>query len=938
MGCFVSKWSSARFAAVVVGLVAPAIVASSYMSPAAWAEEEIADVRLEQHVRPLLTRLCQRCHGPTLHKAELDLSSVSGLLKGSESGPVVVPGKPDESELYKLVASGEMPPEPDKRLSRDEVALVRRWIEAGAVLNAPQSAARTLHQHDILPILMLRCATCHGRQKQEGGLDVRSRAALLKGGKSGPALVLAKPDQSLLVQRIHAGEMPPKKQLAAASVKPVESGELEKLRRWIADGAPELEVRPDAPNGEPDSLVSEADRRFWSFQPPRHVDVPLAAPSPLTESRGAHAIDAFVAQRLHEHQLTLAPAADRSTLARRLSFDLLGLPPSPDRVARFSADDSPEAYERLVDELLASPRYGERWAQYWLDLAGYSDSEGVQDSDLLRPASYRYRDYVLRAFNSDKSYERFLWEQLAGDELADYERAPTITPELYDNLVATGFLGMTADGTFSGITGFVPDRLDVIDDQLKIVGGGLLGLTIGCARCHSHKFDPIPQRDYYRLAAIFKGALDEHDWLKPTRQGGPPGTSDRLLPYVTTEERKAWEDQERGLQARIDELKARLPALASDAETKKATEEQIKALEAQRRSEPLVRAVWDRGEPSPTYVLLRGNYLTPGRLVGPGFPSALTDGQTPLDATPPWPAARKTGLRLALARWMTRPEHPLTARVFVNRVWKHHFGDGLVRTLDNFGRAGDPPSHPELLDWLARRFVSDGWSVKSLHRLIVTSATYRQSSSVSAKQLELDPENRLLSRFPLRRLDAEALYDSLLALADQLDARQFGPPDGITARPDGLVTSASASGARRRSIYVLQRRTQPLTLLADFDRPSMSPNCVARAESTVAPQALHLLNNALVHELSVAFAERVIREVGDDVSPQVDRVHAWACGVPLSGETREFAVTQVNELRERWRRQLQPTAGANVEREAARRALGNYAHAVMNSAGFVFVD
>ena len=237
-----------------------------------------------------------------------------------------------------------------------------------------------------------------------------------------------------------------------------------------------------------------------------------------------------------------------------------------------------------------------------------------------------------------------------------------------------------------------------------------------------------------------------------------------------------------------------MPNIASDAEAKKATEEQIKALEAQRRPEPLVRAVWDRGEPSPTYVLQRGNYLTPGRLVGPGFPSALTDGRTPLDATPPWPAARKTGLRLALAKWMTRPDHPLTARVFVNRVWKHHFGDGLVRTLDNFGRAGDPPSHPELLDWLARRFVSDGWSVKSLHRLIVTSATYRQSSAVSARQLELDPENRLLSRFPLRRLDAEALYDSLLALAGQLDARQFGPPDGITARPDGLVTSASVSG------------------------------------------------------------------------------------------------------------------------------------------------
>jgi hypothetical protein len=511
---------------------------------------------------------------------------------------------------------------------------------------------------------------------------------------------------------------------------------------------------------------------------------------------------------------------------------------------------------------------------------------------------------------------------------------------LYDNLVATWFLRMSADGTFSGITGFVPDRLDVIDDALRILSSSVMGLTIGCARCHSHKFDPIPQHDYYRLAAVFKGALDEHDWLKPTRQPGPPGAHDRYLPYVTSAERAVWEAHEQEIQTQVDALNKQLEGAASDPSRKAALEQQLKSLEAQRRPEPLIRALWDRGEPSPAYVLRRGNYLWPARRVQPGVLSVLSDdGPAALAAEPPWPGARKTGLRLAFARWLTRPDHPLTARVLVNRVWRHHFGEGLVRTLDDFGHAGERPSHPELLDWLAVEFVRRGWSIKSLHRLMLTSATYQQASRITAQRLELDPDNRALSRAPVRRLDAEALRDTLLALAGRLDPRPYGPPDAVTARADGLVTAESTHGLSRRSIYLLHRRSQPLTILADFDRPAMSPNCTRRTEATVAPQALHLLNSALLHDLSLAMAERVIGEGDDDPRRQIERVYWLAYSRPPTPAELDAALASLQELNALWRRRLPALPNqAAAEREASRKSLGNLCHAVMNSAELLYVD
>jgi mono/diheme cytochrome c family protein len=845
-------------------------------------------------LQTLLQARCVRCHGEKARKGGLDLRTADGIFKGGESGPVVVPGKPDESLLYDKVHEGLMPPGKKDRLGAADVVLVRRWI---AGLGPTVSTALT--QHDVLPILLRRCTACHGARRKEAGLDLRTRAAMLRGGKSGPAVVPGKPEKSLILKKIHEGKMPPRDRLVEASVKPVEPAEAEALSRWIAAGAPEVAVTPDVATTSPDHLVTDKDRDFWAFRPPRAVAIP-AVRHPEAVRNG---VDAFILQKLEQKGLSLVPQADRATLLRRACFDLTGLPPSPDEVQAFLADRAPDAYERMIDRLLASPHYGERWGRYWLDLAGYADSEGKREQDLPRPYAWRYRDYVIRSFNADKPYDRFLLEQIAGDELADYENAKEITPEMYDNLVATGFLRMAPDATWANITGYVPDRIDVIADEIDVLGSAVLGLTLKCARCHSHKFDPIPQRDYYRLVDVFKGAYDENDWLKPdVRPGLGPVSQDvlggRHLPYVTTAERKAWEAQN-----------AKMPA-------------------ARRLPEPRIQALWDRGEPSPTYVYSRGDPLRPTTLVGPGVPSVLTDGKTPFEVRPPWPGAKKTGRRLAFARWLTRPDHPLTARVAVNRLWKHHFGTGLVRTLGNFGKAGTPPSHPELLDWLAVEFARQGGSFKAMHRLLMTSATYRQSSAVTAEQVKADPDNHLYSRMSLVRLDAEALYDALLTVAGKLDETPFGPADHVQMRPDGLVTPAGTARGWRRAVYVQQTRKQLPTHLENFDYPAMNPNCLERRESTVAPQALHLMNNGMVHRLAEHFADRVRREAGPDLSMQIEKIYWIALSRPPNDEEKAVSHDALHKLTQTWARHRPP----------GDKPLVTFCHAVLNSAAFLYVD
>jgi mono/diheme cytochrome c family protein len=858
--------------------------------------------RFETDVRPLFEAKCLRCHGDKVRKADLDLRTLPTILKGGESGPALVPGKPDTSLLFEKVHEGTMPPGKKDRLGEPEVALLRRWIEAGAPGGATVDTQPALTQHDVIPILLRRCTVCHGPRQQEGGLDLRTRASMLRGGKSGPAIVPGKPGASLLIKKVRNNQMPPLRRIVEVSIKPIEPAETDVLSRWIALGAPEVAVEPDVATTAPDPLVSDKDRAFWAFRAPQPAKVPTVRHAQNVRNP----IDAFLLERLEARGLDPAPEADRATLLRRVYLDLVGLPPEPAEVRAFLADKDPRAYEKVVDRLLASPRHGERWARHWLDVAGYADSEGKREQDQPRQFAWRYRDYVIRACNADKPYDRFLVEQLAGDELADAENARAVTPEMADNLVATGFLRMAPDPTWYNLTNYLPDRLDVIADEMDVLGSAVLGLTLKCARCHTHKFDPIPHRDYYRLVAVFKGALDEYDWLKPDiRPGLGPMSVDilpgRLLPFVTTAERKAWEA-----------AKTKSP-------------------------EPKIQALWDRGEPSPTYIYRRGDPNTPGALVGPGVPSVLTDGKTPLDVKPPWPGSTKTGRRLAFARWLTQPDNPLTARVLVNRIWRDHFGTGIVASLGNFGKTGTPPTHPELLDWLAREFVHRGWSIKAIQKLMMMSETYRQSSAVTPELAKLDPANALLSRMPLTRLDAESLYDSLLLVAGRLDETRGGPADAVQVRRDGLVTPTDTAAGWRRLVYVQQTRKQLPTHLETFDFPQMNPNCLERRNSTVAPQALHLLNNGMVEQLATDFAKRIRREAGGNFTRQVEAVYLTALSRLPTAAEKKLGCEMLEKLADEWEKQ-QPV-GAKPDRDAAeQKALATYCHAIVNSAAFLYVD
>ncbi|QDU10695.1 PSD1 and planctomycete cytochrome C domain-containing protein [Gimesia aquarii] len=937
----------------------------------------------ESAVKSIITEKCLRCHNSKTKKAGLDLSSAQGIQNGSESGRIVQAGDPDESLLIEMINAGEMPPDGKDHLSKKELNEIRNWISAGAKFRETVQTKPSVTQHDIIPLLHLRCVACHGGRRKEAGLDLRTKESILKGGKSGPAVVPGEPEKSLLIQRIASGEMPPRRKLVSVSVKPMEVNELKRLSKWIALKLPEVKHPSVDDKNQSDALVTEKDREFWSFQPPSKVKPPQVKHS----NQVRNPIDAFILRKLEQRGLTLSPAASKRTMIRRLFFNLTGLPPTPNEVEHFINDTDPLAYEKLVDRLLASPRYGERWARHWLDVAGYADSEGAQNEDRLRPHIYRYRDYVIRAFNNDKPYSRFLMEQIAGDELVDYQ-SKEVTQEVYDCLVATGFLRTAPDRTFANITNFVPDRLEVISDEMEILGSAVMGLTIKCARCHSHKFDPIAQRDYYRLTAIFKEAYDEHDWLKSQ---GP-----RTLPHVTSEERRHYEKHNQLITADIERLKQKLKERTAralktqrekgiqslpeseretiliafstkasqqtdeqkillkkhkrlltpspdelkklDQEYKKKSDDlqnQMKVLKSKMKQEPRIRALWSRGSPSPTYILKRGNYLTPGRLVEPGVPEVLIQKANPFSSIIPENNRNSIRRRLAFAKWLTRSDNPLTARVMVNRIWLHHFGRGIVNTPGNFGRAGEKPSHPELLDWLANEFVRQNWSLKSLHRLIVTSNTYRQNSSITKKALQRDPDGSLLSRMPLQRMEAEVLRDTLLYLSGQLDETPFGPADPVEVRSDGLVTSKRTQKGWRRSIYIRQRRTQIPTLLENFDYPQMGPNCISRGKSLVAPQALHLMNDKMVYQLAIDFASQIQSEVGPVPEAQIVQIYRKAFSRNPTAEEKTIADDIMQQMTKTWqdsnyqqKDQIPPT----------QKALINYCHAVFNLAEFQYID
>ncbi|HZL36420.1 MAG TPA: DUF1549 and DUF1553 domain-containing protein [Tepidisphaeraceae bacterium] len=580
---------------------------------------------------------------------------------------------------------------------------------------------------------------------------------------------------------------------------------------------------------------------LWSLQPLTHAPVPAV-------TNGAwirNPIDAFVLGKLQAAGLSPAPPASRAALIRRLYFDLLGIPPSPGQLAAAHSDPAADWYDHLVDQLLSNPHYGERWARHWLDVARYADSDGYEN-DGDRPGAYFYRDFVIRAFNDDLPYNTFLQWQLAGDELKPTDDRARI---------ATGFIAAAAwleTGTKLQ-SELDKNRYDELDDMLTATGQAMLGLTVNCARCHDHKFDPIPTRDYYRMLANFTNVGREN------------------LPVMTQAERDDFEKRSAEFGKKLTDAKA------------VGNKKEIETLEKQRPKPPSALIVSDESaKPVASFLLRRGDPSNKVQEIQPGFLTCLTKGAESRFAI----GDAATSHRAALARWMTDVEHgggTLAARVAVNRIWQHHFGEGIVRTSGDFGMQGDRPSHPELLDYLAAQFIAKGWSIKAIHRLILTSNTYRMGIAFDEAGARIDPENRLLWHRRPMRLEAEALRDSMLVTAGTLNDTMYGPgvkpPAPIAGRDmDNLIPRAKDEGPAvwRRSVYIFTKRSIPIPMLEAFDAPTGSAPCTRRQNTTVPSQALALLNDPFVRLQAGHLARRIAREAGDDSSKRIKRAYILA--------------------------------------------------------------
>ena len=935
-------------------------------------------------VRPILEANCVSCHGGDAPQQGLDLRTARAMLRGGSSGPAVEIGSSAKSALVERIVAGTMPPG-DSSLTESEIAMIRHWIDNGAAREAGELGVELVTDRDVLPIFQARCVVCHGKREQRGGLDLRLRESRLAGGDSGPALVPGNPDESLIIQKVEAGEMPPPDMQYDYAVRNPTDAEVATLRKWVADGAPPAPDEIGSP--EPAPQLAEADGDHWAFLPPERPTVPTLSSQALV----SNPIDAFLLRKLEENGLSYSEEAAPLSLLRRAYLDLTGMLPSPEDVERYMEDGREDRYRLLIERLLKAPEYGERWARHWLDVAGHIDTEGFGEYAPRRQNAWRYRDYVIRAFNRDKPFDEFLTEQIAGDELAPW-KDQEVTPELIERLAATGFLRTAPDPTWEIEFAFLDERMNVIADEVHILGSGLLGLTVGCARCHDHKFDPITHRDYYSMGAILQAAYDPYDWLQPKQRvldmglasekqevdefnaplkskierleksleeeaapykqqllderlaKLPEDVREDLLRLSETAEDERTEVQQylakqfkQTLEISTNELKERFESFKTKAEP---IQKQIKEATDQVKPAPGLHALVDMGgEPSTSYLLLRGDAFTPGQPVEPGVPVFLTPHLDPYEVVAPWPGADSSGRRLALARWLTQPNHPLTARVMVNRMWMRHFGRGIVASPDNFGRTGESPSHPELLDWLATEFVRSGWSMKHMHRLMMTSTAYRQSSRKDGEALAADPDNVLLSRMTMRRMDAEQLYDSILMATSRLDPKRFGPPSDLELSDDGEYRATGTAQGFRRSVYTLQQPRTPISLLEAFDLPQLAPNCIVRNQSNVPTQALHLMNSEWTWELSRYMAGRIIDAAGNDSEKQVREVYLRALSRPPSPSETSESVAALDELRSHWPERLaSDRREAPIEATARWLALANVCHTVLNSAGFAFID
>ena len=701
------------------------------------------------------------------------------------------------------------------------------WALASWSLAQPARAADEagvkFFETKVRPVLAENCYDCHGPESGKGKAKLRvdSLEALRRGGDSGPAIVPGDPNASLLILAVrHDGavEMPPKTKLAQP--------EIDDLAAWVKMGAP----WPDAAGAPPPTPAEiagppggwdKAAREFWAFRPRKDVSPPEVEDAGWARSP----IDRFILARLEQAGLRPAPPAERRVLLRRATLDLTGIPPTSDEVEAFARDEAPDAFERVVDRLLASPQYGERWGRHWLDVARYADSNGMDDN-LAYPDAWRYRDYVIAAFNADKPFDRFLEEQLAGDILAEDD--PGHRDEL---IVATGFLALGPKMLAEDDP--VKQQMDIVDEQLDTTTRVFLGLTVGCARCHDHKFDPLKIDDYYAMAGIFKSTRTmlthrvDSKW-NATGLGGAQAAL-RL------------EDLEQVID-RHDNALVNGNTNRMSADEKAARTKLLEDAKAEYAGIPKAMAVAE-GTPGDLQVFLRGNHLTRGSLAPRRFPTVLAGTEQP-------PMPQGGSGRLELARWLGNPENPLTARVMVNRVWRWHFGQGLVRSVDNFGKLGQPPSHPELLDWLANRFVGDGWSVKALHKRIMMSRSYQMSTAWDEAAAQVDPEGRLLWRMPRRRMDAETLRDAILAVCGLLDLEKGGtmiastPFQNLTAT--GVASRPDLYQSTRRSVYLPVLRSAVYDQFQAFDFPDPAVANGDRMLTTVASQALFLMNSPIM--------------------------------------------------------------------------------------------
>ena len=795
-----------------------------------------------------------------------------------------------------------------------------------AVEQDPEAATRNEQRfrERIWPVLEAKCLSCHGEAKISG-FDLRTRNDLMKGGSRGPAVVPGNAEKSLLYDAIlQRGQlsMPPSDKLAPE--------EIAAIKDWINEGA----------HWPKDLMTDRAPRSdWWSFKPIVQRPVPESASewtADATSPRNTHIlansanpIDAFVLQKLKANGMKPAPPADRRTLLRRVYFDLTGLPPAPEEVKAFLDDDAPNAYEKVVDRLLGSQRYGEKWGSYWLDVVRYADTGGFE-TDMVYINAWRYRDYVIKSFNDDKPYDRFIKEQVAGDE---------IWPDQTEARIATGLYTI---GPRLHESAMIPakDRSEILTEWADTTAAAFLGLTMGCARCHDHKYDPISQKDYYALQAVFAGSEEQEMILtEPFAQNSYKAG---LARYIYLEQTRAQLEQltSQSRQRLIEKIKEKYrpeEVAAYNTPRRKRTPEQTQlsgkledevgmisdedmqeALSAEERKRyeqvklqladaylraprPLARAavLGPARTVQPVQVLNRGDYEQPKGEVAPNFPSVLRNGQKFQAQL----TLAGLGRRKALAEWLTRPNHPLTARVIVNRIWQGHFGEGLVRTPNDFGKQGDQPTHPELLDWLAAEFVKEGWSFKKLHKLILMSNTYRMSSTYQPAFAEKDPDNRLLWRMSRRRLSGEELIDAMRSISGTLNLKMFGPPVVPPLNGDEMAglfgntkekwpVTTDVTEHRRRSIYFYVKRSFRYPLFETFDMPDRTSSCGRRIPTTVAPQALTMINGPQPIELAASLADRLLKDAKPDraLADRVEAAYRLTLGRAPSKEEMEHSL------------------------------------------------